>query len=139
MRRLWGNVVLPEERIKDGGSRELRVLARDRSMCWSLGSKLEREEDDRTLTSKYEWSEDDCEVGIVSWKAVRLWLESGSFGEGVMWSMSMIGVGNILEVWITGDREAKKQASLQDGSSVEFSQEENACSEGRPWTTSGAG
>ena len=29
MRRLWGNVVLPEERIKDGGLRELRVLARD--------------------------------------------------------------------------------------------------------------
>ena len=100
---------------------------------------MEREKEDRTLTSKYEWSKDDCEIGIVSWKAVRLWLESGSFGEGIMWSMSMIRVGKTLEVWTTGDKEAKKQASLQDGSSVEFSQEENACSEGRPCTTSGAG
>ena len=26
---LWGIVALPEEKIKDGGARELRVLARD--------------------------------------------------------------------------------------------------------------
>ena len=73
---------------------------------------MEREKEDRMLTSKYEWSKDDCEVESVSWKAVRLWLESGSFGEGIMWSMSMIRVGKTLEVWTTGDKEAKKQASL---------------------------
>lgn len=26
---LWGNVVLPEDRIKDNGRRELRILARE--------------------------------------------------------------------------------------------------------------
>ena len=49
------------EGIKGPGKRLIR--------CWSLGSKLEREEDDRALTRKYEWSKDDCEVGIVSWEA----------------------------------------------------------------------
>lgn len=77
-----------------------------------MGSKLEREEDDRTLTSKYEWPKDDSEIGIMSWKAVRLWLESGSFGGRIMWSMSTIGVGEILEVWTTGDKEAKKQRQV---------------------------
>lgn len=42
---------------------------------------------------------------------MRLWLESGSFG-GVMWSMSMIRVGKILEVWTTGDKEAKNQRQV---------------------------
>lgn len=37
------------------------------------------------------------------------WGESGSFGEGIVWSMSMMRVGKILEVWTTGDKEAKKQ------------------------------
>lgn len=44
MGRLWGNVVLPEERIKDSGAGELRVLAREWLICWSLGSSLGREE-----------------------------------------------------------------------------------------------
>lgn len=48
----------------------------------------------------------------MSWKAVRLWLESGSFGGRIMWSMSTIGVGEILEVWTTGDKEAKKQRQV---------------------------
>ena len=48
----------------------------------------------------------------MSWEAVRLWLESGSFGEGIVWSMSMMRVGKILEVWTTGDKEAKKQRQV---------------------------
>lgn len=49
---LWGNVALAEERIKDNGPRELRILEKEWFICWSLGSNLVREENDRRLISK---------------------------------------------------------------------------------------
>lgn len=64
--RLWGNVVLPEERIKDSEARELRILKREWFICWSLGSNLDKEENDRRLVSK------NMSQEIVRWKNIEV-------------------------------------------------------------------